>query len=570
MTVRLRFLLFFLSGVAVALIPVAVFLIAGILEVSDVLMRDVLVLGIGLSIISLAASTTALIIMLKKFGRPVAALVEGVERISRGDLSFDLPDDAPAEFGTIKKALDGMCGQMRMVLSQLNELSKRVEQSTTGAGKSSNEVHREIEVQSDIAARAFNEIEDLKRVLTEASEGVVESVTRRVDATVSKVSQINASISHFADVVEALNTSVIKATEKTETGDKRARALVKNMSLLSQSVNTAKGVLAEMMERSLRARSEAGDAAFIVGNLESGTERIGAAIEDVIRGSDAAHASNERILEVTANLQSRVNRVDDVIEVIGNLAERTKLLSINASIIASEAGEHGRAFAVVASEIKDLAQSTKIAVQEVSNVVMGLKQGFGQTVEAIQRGQEEVDQGVKLARNAVALLGSIPEEVRKAASSNSEIVIKTDLQIERGTYLHKLMENSGITLDQVAQLLTEQVSSNEVILKMFQDINMVGEQVSKSTESYAATTGDLALNIEAINRDFRLISEQMSTCVSKLDNLFKLSADVLSITDSNRQRAAGLVQLISDLNRFALYLGEDFRKLDKKRESKHT
>jgi methyl-accepting chemotaxis protein len=324
------------------------------------------------------------------------------------------------------------------------------------------------------------------------------------------------------------------------------------------------------MERSLRARSEAGDAAFIVGNLESGTERIGAAIEDVIRGSDAAHASNERILEVTANLQSRVNRVDDVIEVIGNLAERTKLLSINASIIASEAGEHGRAFAVVASEIKDLAQSTKIAVQEVSNVVMGLKQGFGQTVEAIQRGQEEVDQGVKLARNAVALLGSIPEEVRKAASSNSEIVIKTDLQIERGTYLHKLMENSGITLDQVAQLLTEQVSSNEVILKMFQDINMVGEQVSKSTESYAATTGDLALNIEAINRDFRLISEQMSTCVSKLDNLFKLSADVLSITDSNRQRAAGLVQLISDLNRFALYLGEDFRKLDKKRESKHT
>ncbi|MCP4606915.1 MAG: hypothetical protein GY847_41465 [Proteobacteria bacterium] len=560
MTVRLRFVLFFLAGVAVAIIPMTIFLIIGVLDIQKGFVLNDLVLGLGSSIVSLVAAAVALIVVLKRFDHPVAALIEGVEQISKGNLSPDLPDDAPAEFGHIKNALDTMCGHMRMVLSQLNTLSEHVVESTTGAGDSFTEVRKGADVQSETAMRTFDAIGNLREGLLEASRGV-ESLARRIDTSALQVSEMDVAIKQVNEMIGGLNDSIVQASETTRQGDENTRVLAKDVTGLSSSVSTAQNALGEMMNVAEQARSDAGYSAIIIGNLESDTGRISAAIEDVIKGSDAAHASNERILEVTTNLQSRVDKVDDVIELIGSLAERTKLLSINASIIASEAGEHGRAFAVVASEVKDLAQSTAGAISEISKVIVGLKEGFTQAVETIQCGQEDVEKGVRLARNAVALLGSIPDEVHKAAACNAEIVGRTERQVEKGAQVEKIIGKVGTTLEQVTQLLTEQVTRNNRTLALFQNINLTADQAQKTTQAHAKASGDVTRNVETISKDFRALAEQVREHVSNLSNVVKLSEDVLSITSSNRRRAAELSTLIDDLNRYALYLGDDFRKL---------
>ena len=326
-------------------------------------------------------------------------------------------------------------------------------------------------------------------------------------------------------------------------------------------MNSAKGALSEMVDGAQQARTNAGDAALIIGNLESETARIGEAIKDVIKGSDAAHYSNERILDVTTNLASRVDRVDRVIEVIRNLAERTKLLSINASIIASEAGEHGRAFAVVAREVKDLAQSTTGAIAEISQVVVRLKEGFAQTVESIQMGQEDVDQGIRLARNAVELLGSIPDQVQKASASIKGIVGRTDRQVEKGREVEEIIVKVVITLEQVSQMLAGQVSRNDRTLALFSNISVTADQVLSSTQSHSEVSREVSRTVETISSDFRSQAGQLRGHVLSFENIVKLSKDVMNITDSNRQRTEKLSSLISELNRYALYLGEDFRKL---------
>jgi methyl-accepting chemotaxis protein len=316
-----------------------------------------------------------------------------------------------------------------------------------------------------------------------------------------------------------------------------------------------------MLDVAKNTKRDASNAADIIGNLESETERIGAAIQDVIRGSDAAYASNERILEVTGTLASRVDRMDDVIEVIHNLAERTKLLSINASIIASEAGEHGRAFAVVAREVKDLAQSTAGAISEISHVVADLKEGFAQTVQTIQHGQNDVDQGIRLARNAIELLGTIPDEVQKAASWNKQIVASTTRQVEKGPQVEVIINKVVRTLEQVNEELTSQVSRNDRILDLFQNISETSEQTLASIRAHSEASKETNHTIESLGTEFQSVSEQVRGQLSSLNNIFSLSKDMLAITDSNRQRADHLFTLINDLNRYALYLGDDFRKL---------
>jgi len=453
-----------------------------------------------------------------------------------------------------------MCGQMRMVLGQLNTLSGHVVETTNGAGNSFQEVQQGTEIQSQTAQRTYTAVEQLGAGLTDVSQ-TIDSLAKDMEQGASRVSKMDVAIGHVTETLSRLNNHIDQASQTTVEGDQSARSLSKEIGGLSSSVTLTQGALNEMLDVADRAQSDAGNAANVIGQLESETERIGAAIEDVIRGSDAAYASNERILEVTATLASRVERMDDVIEVIHNLAERTKLLSINASIIASEAGEHGRAFAVVAREVKDLAQSTTGAISEISHVVAGLKSGFGQTVETIQHGQTDVKQGVRLARNAVELLRSIPEQVEKAATLNQEIVKRTARQVEKGAQIKEIINKVVSTLEQGNQVLTGQVSRNDRILALFQNISTTSDQVLASIREHADASRSASSTVDSVSGDFREVAEQVRGQIMHFNNIFILSKDVVSITDSNRQMTADLSTLISDLNRYALYLGEDFRKL---------
>ena len=560
MRVRWHFVLFLCAGIFVVLVPVLVFFATGVMTMSPDYGQEGVIVGLGVGFVSLFAALLVLRVSFRRFGRPVDTLLAGIQRISKGDLSPEFPDDVPAEFGAMRDALLTMCGQMRMILSQLSTLSGHVAESTSGAGSSFTEVQKGTEIQSETAARTFQTIDELSRGLLAVSSGV-ETVARRIDRGASQVLEMDVAIGHVTEMIGGLAMHIDEADQTTRIGDQNARVLARDLEGLSNIINTAQGVLREMMEGVAKVRDDAGDTADIMANLESEAASIGAAIENVIKGSDAAQSSNERILEVTANLQSRVNRVDDVIEVIRNLAERTKLLSINASIIASEAGEHGRAFAVVAREVKDLAQSTAGAIAEISKVVVGLKEGFNQTVETIQRGQVDVDQGVQLAKNAVVLLGSIPEQVHKAASYNSQIVARTRKQVEKSSQIEEIIARTGQAMGQVSQVLTEQVTRNERILMLFQSINSTADQVLKATKNHARVSGEVSGDVERISGDVRGLAEKLKGHVGRLGKVVRLSEDVMSITESNRERTQELSMLIEDLNRYALYLGEDFRKL---------
>lgn len=560
MMIRLRFMLFFIAGIAAVFLPLIIFAAVGIVDVDDKHTLKTLMLALGGSAAVLAVIALMLRSVLQRFGRPVSDLLESIAQISNGNLSPNLPDNVPAEFGLINGSLNTMCGQMRMVLNQLSTLSGHVVKSTDGAGESFQEVHNGAKLQSETAARTFEAVGRLSNGLLEASRGM-ESLASRIDKSAIQVSQLEVAFGSITDTIGGLTASIEEASQTTLEGDRNARVLASDVVGLSTSVNSAKGALSEMVDGAQQARTNAGDAALIIGNLESETARIGEAIKDVIKGSDAAHFSNERILEVTTSLASRVDRVDRVIEVIRNLAERTKLLSINASIIASEAGEHGRAFAVVAREVKDLAQSTTGAIAEISQVVVRLKEGFAQTVETIQMGQEDVDQGIRLARNAVELLGSIPDQVQKASTSIKGIVGRTDRQVEKGRQVEEIIVKVVSTLEQVSQMLAGQVSRNDRTLALFSNISVTADQVLSSTQSHSEVSREVSRTVETISSDFRSQAGQVRGHVMSFENVVKLSKDVMNITDSNRQRAEELSSLISELNRYALYLGEDFRKL---------
>ncbi|MDD5306040.1 MAG: methyl-accepting chemotaxis protein [Deltaproteobacteria bacterium] len=561
MIVRNRILVLFFLGLFLPVAAVVLLSLIGLVAIDVDFSGRSLVFGVGALALLVTATLLVLRALLGKVADPVAQMLAGIEEISHGNLSPTLPPTAPGELGVINEALRTMCGQMRMILSQLRMLSTRVVEATDRAGTAFDEVRDGALVQSETVAKTYCAVGELSEGLLGASREI-EALAKRIDDGASAIYQMDVTICRVAENIGGLRTSIEEAIRTTRDGDKNVKLLASDMGDLSSRIETAKSALGQMISGTEQARHDARDATEIMGGLESETERIGKAIEAVIEGSNAVHVSNDRILEVTTTLESRVERVDDVIEFIRNLAERTKLLSINASIIASEAGEHGRAFAAVAHEIKDLAQSTAGAISEISKVVAGLKEGFAQTVGTIQKGQADVDCGVSLARDAVVLLHSIPEQVHRAAARNSEIAGRTETQVQKGREIEEIIGKILFTLNQVSELLSAQITRNDRTLALYHNIGVTSDQVLGSTREHAYTSNEVTRSVEGISADFRTLADLVRQHLASLGTVVKLSQDVVKITERSNKGASELSALIEDLNRWAQYLGDDFRKLD--------
>ncbi|OUR65355.1 chemotaxis protein, partial [Marinomonas sp. 42_23_T18] len=136
-----------------------------------------------------------------------------------------------------------------------------------------------------------------------------------------------------------------------------------------------------------------------------------------------SHASNV-IQEVEANSKS----IGDVVDVINSIAEQTNLLALNAAIEAARAGEQGRGFAVVADEVRVLAQRTQQSTEEIRKVVDSLQQNSQSAVNSMESGSQQVADSVNKASKAGELLAQIQASISTVEARMSSVAASTEEQ----------------------------------------------------------------------------------------------------------------------------------------------
>ncbi|WP_442964009.1 methyl-accepting chemotaxis protein [Pseudomonas sp. MM211] len=189
-------------------------------------------------------------------------------------------------------------------------------------------------------------------------------------------------------------------------------------------------------------------------------------VAEAIAQIERLAAEVTRSTEAMSHLQKESNKIGSVMDVIKAVAEQTNLLALNAAIEAARAGEAGRGFAVVADEVRGLAQRTQKSTEEIEGLVAGLQQGTQQVANIMQSSRDLTDSTVELTRKAGGSLESITRTVSNIQSMNQQIAAAAEQQSAVAEEISRSVINVRDISEQTAAASEETAASSVELARL--------------------------------------------------------------------------------------------------------
>ncbi|MDX2016465.1 MAG: HAMP domain-containing methyl-accepting chemotaxis protein [Planctomycetota bacterium] len=231
----------------------------------------------------------------------------------------------------------------------------------------------------------------------ESGGGEVGALAASGNRMVTNLRAAFGKVDKSSQQVAAAATELAATAAQIASGIRTQSTQVEQVSAAIEEVSSSNSEVAHKGAEAAQQATESGKQAAEGGQLVDTTvKQIGAVADEV-----------QQTAQAIADLGRRGEQIGQIISVINDIADQTNLLALNAAIEAARAGEHGRGFAVVADEVRKLAERTTKATEEVGQAIKDIQAGTSDAVQRMDRGRARVDESVKLAQNSGAAMNKI-------------------------------------------------------------------------------------------------------------------------------------------------------------------
>jgi methyl-accepting chemotaxis protein len=475
-------------------------------------------------------------------------------RVAGGELRA-LDSDAAASLGELAQPLRqlvrrgqaarGAAAQLQRALTSLPEAVDRADREVS---ESRDAIEERVEETASLLAhingsiRGINiEVESLASSSEEASTSILQ-MGSAIDEVARNAGALHDAAGASASAVHELSGSIRQVAEGADAvqgmAEESAAAMVQ-------------------MDRTIQEVSQhVGGASELTQQVSAGAEEGSRAVDDTIEGIAEIRRQTLEARAVLERLARRIAEIGEIVNVIGGINEETNLLSLNAAIIAAQAGEQGKAFAVVANHVKTLAQRTAGSTKQIEGLIGAVQQESANAVRAMGAGIEAVESGVERSRRAGAALEAIRERARQASARVAEIARASQEQSRNSRHVAEAAQRTSSMVQQISEAMGGQSSASENLLRNAESSLDLCGQVQRSIEEQRETTRYITASISAITEMIKSIRVNTESHGAASEAAQQAVSRILEVARKSGDASQALARQLGTLRAEALALAE--------------
>ncbi|HTU83394.1 MAG TPA: HAMP domain-containing methyl-accepting chemotaxis protein, partial [Candidatus Acidoferrales bacterium] len=447
--------------------------------------------------------------MLKSVGRAV----EVFEAMGNGNLSQRISWSGRDLLGRLGLAIDELGDRLAALISQIQKASITVR----GASEQSNHIALEVD------GRVKEELSTLGEALAYSEElgGAAGTVADNAEAVARRVSDISSAVAQMTASIQEMDQNLLNLATVVEQA-------VANTQEMSASIVQVAGNAERVRSESSVTDQQVREGRNEVLALSKGMGSISDTVADVVTEMQSLdHASRQ---------------IGEILGLIEEIADQTNLLALNAAIEAARAGEHGRGFAVVADEVRKLAENSASSTKQIGSLVADIQRRTSAVLERTARANNLVQNNAESARNVTQMIETISTRVTQVAQLVSEISIATTEQARASEELAKASEQMGAMTHEAAATMREQAITSNQILENVSEIEARTAQVARASTEQQAAIEALGSRVQRSSDLGVKNSEAIGGMAAAADEVYSQAAslsDMVGQFQTGHQQAVG-------------------------------
>ncbi|PTP29761.1 methyl-accepting chemotaxis protein [Vibrio splendidus] len=314
------------------------------------------------------------------------------------------------------------------------------------------------------------EPKDVREAVQAVAEGRIQTSfeTQAINGSIyHAVQQMSKSL---AELVSNLNASMLALRGELQRVEDRAGAIAQLTETQQQSTEMIATAMTEMASSANNVADSAGDTARNTDEADKQSQHTQRLIHNTVDNIQGLAGQLATASEAVANLDSDVHNIVKVLDVIGDIAEQTNLLALNAAIEAARAGEQGRGFAVVADEVRNLAGRTQSSTKEIQLMINNLQEGSRNAIKTMEVCATTSESTVTESQNASEALQQIVIALESISSMSHQIATAAAEQTQVSDDISKrinMIEESG---NQLSNVVTESHNSTQTLASLSNEL----------------------------------------------------------------------------------------------------